>query len=589
MRVPEEIRRVKRPINTIVVNTGIEGPKQYPVRERKGTKYISGGNPLPINGKTIGHIVHNKFVPVTDKPANNGPDYLSYGGAALAYSLSSDILQDLLSIYPINYAYTIMALATLKVLKPNTAASRIASAYVSSFVHEYYPHAALSSNSISHLYQVLGMDGKKREMFFEKRMEHVSAEHHLAIDGTLKQDTSKINDLASFSRKARIKDCTDISVLYAYDIEQMEPISSAVYPGNCVDAVAYRSFLHTSHITKGLLITDKGFTPNNIRKELDEYPDLHYLTPVKRNDARVNLYNMLSFDGVLKNMDRSIQFKVTQTKNHLYLYSFRDAARAALEEKNYFANAGQYNHEDYSEKKNRFGLIVFESDIEMDPEIAYSSYANRWKLEMVFRAYKQDDCLDKTGVQGDFSVYGLEFVNFICTLLTCRIMNKASDAGLLNEMSFANLLDDLNSAWRRTDCTIHEKPMLQDGYWIHTIPKVEEILAKLDIALPNPDEEAKKKELQKQKRDEKKAVLAEKNEPKHRGRPPKPVTEMPKPKRPVGRPRVRPLPDPEAPKRPVGRPRIRPLPDPNAPKRHVGRPRKDEVLTQNETDDDKAL
>ena len=589
MRVPEEIRRVKRPINTIVVNTGIEGPKQYPVRERRGTKYISGGNPLPINGKTIGHIVHNKFVPVTDKPANNGPDYLSYGGAALAYSLSSDILQDLTSIYPINYAYTIMALATLKVLKPNTAASRIASAYVSSFVHEYYPHAALSSNSISHLYQVLGMDGKKREMFFEKQMEHVSAEHHLAIDGTLKQDTSKVNDLASFSRKARIKDCTDISVLYAYDIEQMEPISCAVYPGNCVDAVAYRSFLHTSHITKGLLITDKAFTPNNIRKELDEYPDLHYLTPVKRNDARVTLYSMLSFDGVFKNMDRSIQFKVTQAKNHLYLYSFRDAARAALEEKNYFANAGQYNHEDYSEKKNRFGLIVFESDIEMDPEIAYSSYANRWKLEMVFRAYKQDDCLDKTGVQGDFSVYGLEFVNFICTLLTCRIMNKASDAGLLNEMSFANLLDDLNSAWRRTDCSIHEKPMLQDGYWIHTIPKVEEILAKLDIALPNLDEEAKKKELQKQKRDEKKAVLAETSEPKHRGRPPKPVTEMPKPKRPVGRPRVRPLPDPEAPKRPVGRPRIRPLPDPNAPKRHVGRPRKDEVLTKNETDDAKAL
>jgi len=337
------------------------------------------------------------------------------------------------------------------------------------------------------------------------------------------------------------------------------------------------------------LITDKAFTPNNIRKELDEYPDLHYLTPVKRNDARVTLYNMLSFDGVFKNMDRSIQFKVTQAKNHLYLYSFRDAARAALEEKNYFANAGQYNHEDYSEKKNRFGLIVFESDIEMDPEIAYSSYANRWKLEMVFRAYKQDDCLDKTGVQGDFSVYGLEFVNFICTLLTCRIMNKASDAGLMNEMSFANLLDDLNSAWRRTDCTIHEKPMLQDGYWIHTIPKVEEILAKLDIALPNPDEKAKKKELQKQKRDEKKAVLAETSEPKHRGRPPKPVTEMPKPKRPVGRPRVRPLPDPEAPKRPVGRPRIRPLPDPNAPKKHVGRPCKDEVLTKNETDDDKTL
>lgn len=51
-------------------------------------------------------------------------------------------------------------------------------------------------------------------------------------------------------------------------------------------------------------------------------------------------------------------------------------------------------------------------------------------------------------------------------------------------------------------------------------------------------------------------------------------------RRPVGRPRKHPLPDPNGPppvKRPVGRPRKHPLPDPNAPpppRRPVGRPRK---------------
>ena len=45
-------------------------------------------------------------------------------------------------------------------------------------------------------------------------------------------------------------------------------------------------------------------------------------------------------------------------------------------------------------------------------------------------------------------------------------------------------------------------------------------------------------------------------------------------KRPPGRPRIHPLPDPNAPKRPRGRPRIHPLPDPNAPKRPRGRPPK---------------
>lgn len=41
-----------------------------------------------------------------------------------------------------------------------------------------------------------------------------------------------------------------------------------------------------------------------------------------------------------------------------------------------------------------------------------------------------------------------------------------------------------------------------------------------------------------------------------------------------GRPRTRPMPDPNAPKRPRGRPRTHPLPDPTLPKRLRGRPRK---------------
>jgi IS1 family transposase len=41
-----------------------------------------------------------------------------------------------------------------------------------------------------------------------------------------------------------------------------------------------------------------------------------------------------------------------------------------------------------------------------------------------------------------------------------------------------------------------------------------------------------------------------------------------------GRPRTRPMPDPNGPKRPRGRPRTHPLPDPTLPKRPRGRPRK---------------
>ncbi|MDR1314179.1 MAG: transposase, partial [Deltaproteobacteria bacterium] len=115
----------------------------------------------------------------------------------------------------------------------------------------------------------------------------VEADHHVAIDGTLKQDTSKINDLSAFSCKARVKGCQEISVLYAYDIELMEPICAQIFPGNSIGASSYPEFVRDNNIKKGIIVADKGFPPSNIEDVLKERPELHFLTPIKRNDKRI--------------------------------------------------------------------------------------------------------------------------------------------------------------------------------------------------------------------------------------------------------------------------------------------------------------
>jgi len=51
-------------------------------------------------------------------------------------------------------------------------------------------------------------------------------------------------------------------------------------------------------------------------------------------------------------------------------------------------------------------------------------------MELVFNRYKSDECLDKTNVQGDFSVIGSELINFILTVVICRIIRKAKSAVL---------------------------------------------------------------------------------------------------------------------------------------------------------------
>ena len=63
MAVPESIRSVPRPTNTVVVDSGHNGALRYAVRERAGVKYGPGGKSRPISGKVIGHICNGVFVP----------------------------------------------------------------------------------------------------------------------------------------------------------------------------------------------------------------------------------------------------------------------------------------------------------------------------------------------------------------------------------------------------------------------------------------------------------------------------------------------------------------------------------------------
>ena len=122
-------------------------------------------------------------------------------------------------------------------------------------------------------------------------------------------------------------------------------------------------------------------------------------------------------------------------------------------------------------------------------------------------------CLDETRVQNDFTVIGSEFINFLSTVITCRIIRKAVQLDLLKDMSYKELMEDLNSAWRIVDAPSPARS--DDGCWVHTLEIVFEELEKLGLSIPVP-----------------------KPEPKKRGRPAKPKED--KPKRPRGRPRKNP-------------------------------------------------
>ena len=581
MAVPAEIRAVPRPKNTVVGDSGHDGPKRYAVRERKGVTYIKNGNPQPSNGSVIGHIINMKFVPVQEKAAPTGAQILSYGSSALVYRETDDLLEDLYQVLDAKEAQKIITIACLRVIKPSIPANRYSSVYDMTFLSKYFPNMGLSENVVGDLLRRLGQDAKLRQRFFARRFDRVLKTHKIAIDGTLKQDTSTINSLSAFSHKARVKGCRDISVLYAYNIDTKEPICAQVFPGNSIDAVSYHEFIKTNNITRGLIIADKGFPPSKIADEFKAHKDLHFITPIKLNDKRISQYEMLSPEGIVEGLEKPVTYKKQALPDGKFLYAFRDVRLAGYEDSSYIDRALKKNTFDsvkYSKDQEHMGVIVFESDQDLSAKEIYQYYSQRWVLELVFRYYKSGIGLDKTNVQTDFSVIGSEFINFFASVITCRIVEKMSKAGVLDRASYKTVMSDLYSADRYVEHA--DDPVEDDEYWVHTGPKARKELVALGLAkgIQKETDQANAKAAKKStsKTEAKtstnaepaKSKVAEKANDKDNKTE---TTEKQKAKR--GRPRTKPAKDPNAPKRPRGRPRTRPVQ--TGPKRPRGRPRKD--------------
>lgn len=507
MGVPKEIREVERPTNTIVCDNGKDTPFRYAVRERAASgKYVRGKFPQPKNGKVIGHIINFKYVPWSkekqkakseSEPKESEPatkeaaaswdaEVLSYGAPAFAYRFCDDIISDLLEIYDAPDVYSIMVIAILRIIKPRISASRYASYYESSFLKVFFPGTHLSKNHVGKLLNELGRYEGKRHEFFGKRLERIAADHHIAIDGTLVTDNGIINELSQLSRKSRIKGTRDISVLYAYDIEKMEPVCADVFPGNSVDSTSYESFVRENNITKGTILADKGFPPNQIREWLKNHPDLHYITPVKRDDQRIRKYSLNIYDTMLRGTECPVMGIKAKTDKGVFLYSFKDSKKSAKEDlcfQNRALKKETLDGKKYDEKRKSFGTIVLESDLDLPLETAYQAYSQRWLLELVFKQYKNTLEIDHTSVQSSHSVSGSNFINAIASTITCRMLNAAKEARVLDHSTFGDMLDDLREVQRLSDgFSVNEIPKIDDFRWSHTIKCHKELMEKLHLA-----------------------------------------------------------------------------------------------------------
>lgn len=491
MPIPQQILSVERPKNTVVICYG-KNKDRYAVRQRVGCRYVNGRH-LPQNGPTVGHIIDGRYVPKEAQPQTVSVcdvDLKDWGNVTLCDRLAGDILRNLMTVYNEEDARKFYCISILRVCNPGINDCELAEAYEDSILSEKYPNVALSRNTVCKFLNDAGKACSRIVKFMRLRVEKVDMSHHLLLDGTLKTDDSKVNSLSDFSRKARLKGARDISVLYAFDLEDREPVCSKCFPGNMLDVTAYEAFIAENHITKGIIVADKGFPSSAAEKQFKANPDLHYLNPLKRNSKLIARYHMLTFTGILPTDSNITYRKERCTGSKKWLYSFLDAAQAAKEEQDWLRNAkkhGTYSPEKLAEKQPSFGTIVLESDCDLSPEEAYAAYADRWEIEIVMRFYKSACQFDDTRVQDDYSVIASEFCDFIATLITFRLLKAFDKAKLLEKYTYKKVMATLKRA---------KKIRLEGNDWqlIKVAPYVIDIVKRLEL-LSNPVAASEKKKV----------------------------------------------------------------------------------------------
>ena len=121
---------------------------------------------------------------------------------------------------------------------------------------------------------------------------------------------------------------------------------------------------------------------------------------------------------------------------------------------------------------------MIEGDLDMDPLLVYKAYKERWIIEESFRMYKDFDEFDETREHSDYSVMGSQFVNYMSSVLTCRLVKRFGEVKELDTSSYRDSLRILR---------VCQKVQGDDGAWSprRLVKKDVEVLAKLG-ALSKP-------------------------------------------------------------------------------------------------------
>ncbi|MBQ7607817.1 MAG: hypothetical protein IJU76_07580 [Desulfovibrionaceae bacterium] len=467
MGIPKEILETPRPKNTIVVAYG-KNRDRYAVRERIGCHYKNGRR-LPITGKTVGHIIDGKYVPKNSNTAQsetkNYIDVKDWANVILCVNSTEFLLKDLLHFYNVNDAIRMYCLSILRVCYPGAEDGELNDLYSECFLSELYPNIDMSKNALSVFLNNLGRAYSKICKFMQLRVDRVEKDHHVIVAGSVKTDTSELNPFSEFSRKYEEDDSKKLSILYAYDLEQEEPICCQCFPEDEIDTAAYENFIIQNAIKKAIFVDDECFLLSTVQQNTKN-KEFYYVNCIDYKN--IDKYDIINFTEQLPG-NKNISCKKIKIKNK-YLYAFKYDSGLQSEGLRWLSR------DNYNEDKGKqsFGIEVFESNLDTDISIIYNILNTQCAMEVLMRYYNQTPDFNTRKTHDYYSVIGSEFCNFLSTIITYKLLSLFKSTKLLRSCTYNEIMKILQRS---------KKVKIDKQGWkpIKLAPSQEKILEKLNL------------------------------------------------------------------------------------------------------------
>ncbi|MBT1320014.1 transposase [Mycoplasmopsis bovis] len=448
MAIPVEIRQVERPKNTVIKNYF----GKFKVVKRT-SKYVNG-KAIPKDLAIVGEIVDYKFVPfetpipvgTRSKKNKEKTDIKDYGNIAIFTKNSNDILEKLLTHFDSSTAYKLYVIAVLRCAYPKAVNRDLKFYYETSFMSELFKKVGLSESLLPDFFEKTGRAYSNIHNFMLDRINEFKGRVQI-IDGTLKSYNSDEATFSQLSRKGKVKDSENFTLLYTCDLYTKEPIYHRPYQGNMLDSTIFEDFLENVPSTGEILVADKGFRTKAITELLEQNKNVNYLFSLKRNTTLIRAEKLDENLAPVKIKDKQLLGSKKQIDGKFF-YLFKDLEIAGKESVGNYQKhlkRNTFNIDEFNKNNQFFGVIVFESNVDLSLEDVYTLYDQRWEIEEMFNFYKNILEPSKTRVHSEMKVYTTEFINYLSLIIATKVKNNLIKLNLHQNYSFRQIIEYLRS------------------------------------------------------------------------------------------------------------------------------------------------